>query len=165
MRKVITFNLKYRHYFAYKIPHSFSILTLTTEETCVSLSQKKSFESEDVTPMMIVRNRQHTVMWVISLCCYICSSGGLPATNMYLHFLSRRFHASQILCWGTKPPTGSSTLFLQFFFFYFSDRPTQNLNMHSKKKEEKRGQPQQVEYVVVQFYPWFKLYFPLFLEW
>ena len=52
------------------------------------------------------------------------------------------FQAPWILCWGTGPPS-----FIQFsnfifaFFFYFSDRPTQNQKTHSTINEKKRGWP------------------------
>ena len=52
------------------------------------------------------------------------------------------FQAPRILCWGTGPP--SSRLLVQVYFcgfFYFSDRPTQNLKTHSTINEKKKGWP------------------------
>ena len=75
---------------------------------------------------------------VISLC---CSSEGLAATNMQLHFLFRSFHAERLLCWSTES-SSSTLLFLFFFlFFFFSEQTTQNLKTHSvddKRRREKK---------------------------
>ena len=49
------------------------------------------------------------------------------------------FQAPRILCWGTRPP--SSRLLFQYFFFSFSDRPTQNQKTHSAINEKKGRWP------------------------
>ena len=43
-----TFNLTYRHCLAHTVSHSFSVLALTTEGTCLPLSHRRNFSFEDV---------------------------------------------------------------------------------------------------------------------
>ena len=47
------------------------------------------------------------------------------------------FQFPRILCWSTGPPF--PILFLFFFLFFFSDRPTQNQKTHSTINEKKGG--------------------------
>ena len=58
--------------------------------------------------------------------------------NLYTPPFLFRFDAPRILCWGSEPP--SSTLLFHFFFYLFfsfpTDWPTQNLEMHLRKKKK-----------------------------
>ena len=84
----------------------------------VSLSHRRSWSPGISSAPQLL----HRKVSVISLCCCICSSEGLAATNVHLHFLSRCFHDPRMLCWGTEPP--SSTLLLLFLPFPFLFWPT-----------------------------------------
>ena len=77
---------------------------------------------------------------VISLCCCICSSEGLAATNIHLHFLCRCFHAPRILCWVLSLPVLHFVFIYFFTFFFLSGQPTQNLKKHLTINED-RGWP------------------------
>ena len=126
MRKVIAQSAKYRHCFLPILSHT--DFRFYAEGTCLSPSPK---EKLSVGRSCLNDDRRNSSapqlcrsVSVISLCCCICRSEGL-ATNMHLHFLSRCFHAPQILCcmgmWSFLVPHFFSFLYL--FVSFPNDRP------------------------------------------
>ena len=109
--------------------HFKCIFTSATQRTnCI-----RSFQTQTKTSL--------NVLWCVSnlaeLYSCICSSEGLAAANMHLHFLSSCFHAH--------------FSYFFFFFYLFSDRPTQNRKTHSTITEEKKGMTLLIYYVVRLF--------------